>query len=241
MRHPLPSTNSACAILGLPPADNRRIVPCTEPVSEWIAAGAKSVLKKENRASRKHKKGDIVRPAASGSNDDLVQLVREFRTIYKSYQKAKKVAIAAEKKLDAQGRAYLEGKITPGRFLDFVRQYAASISNEAGSLAMYNTALAALAESSGTLLTMRDIVIKDAPGAVHASAAGKRDDALEPSVMETTTGSVVDEVRDIVVLPDLTPKPIDEPAKPDSAARDGKTRIFSFTLGGYTCELSVGK
>jgi hypothetical protein len=226
------------AIMGLASSDNRRIVPCTEPVAEWIAPGLKSALKKENRAQRKLNKNNDSRSGNPTSSDSPGQLVREVRADYKRYQKQRKTASADEKRLDIRSRSYRAGRVTGAHLLDFVRQYAASSAAEAGCLATYNITLAAVCEQSGTLLDYRDIVVAEGPDTSPAPTA-KRDDAARTTSFEQ--GAVtVDEVLDIEAIPESDEKMMCCPAETDVPEGNPKTAVFSVSLGGFIWELRFG-
>ncbi len=228
------------AIMRLPSGDNRRIVPCTNPVDQWIVAGARSALKKENRAKRKHKRDDEPRLASPNTTDSLRQLIRNVSADFKSYKKATKAADADAKRLELQTRSYQEGRIPAGPFLDFVRQHAASATAEAGCLATYNITLAAIGEASGTLLTTRDIVVAEEaphrPDTVHAGTA-KRDDQASTTSFGTVETSI-DELPQIAALPELEANAASHPATAKASEVTAKTVVFSMSLGGYNWELS---
>jgi hypothetical protein len=225
-------------IMGLPSADDRRIVPCTDPVNQWIAIGAKSVLKKENRARRKGKQRFESRAGVDDSAHSLAQLLLGVSDDFRSYQKARKSANAAAKQLEIQMRSYQKGRITADRLLVFVRQHAASVAAEARCLAAYNITLAALAEMSGTLLTYRDILVAEEPETLHL-AAEKKDDKARLTAFESdqATGNPVPQIE---VIPELA-KPATDPPSTEPAQVNAKLVRFSISLGGFKCELSVGK
>ncbi len=243
-------TRGACAVrdneqrlrdlIGLPSRDNRRIIPCTLPIDQWIAFGGKSALKKEDRAQRKRNTTNEPQSAVQTSSESLAQLLREVRTGYKSYQKARKIASAQEKKLDKASHAYHEGRLAAGPFLDFVRQAAATAAGEARCLATYNIALAATFEQTDTLLAYRDIVVSESPELLHATAV-KRDDAARKTSFEERASSG-DEVPDIEPIPNIEALIASRPANAEANAPEIKPRavVFSISLAGFTCELSVG-
>ncbi len=243
-------TRGACAVrdneqrlrdlIGLPSRDNRRIIPCTLPVDQWIAFGAKSALKKEDRAQRKRNTSNEPQPAVQTSTESISQLLREVRTGYKSYQKTRKIASAQERKLDKATHAYHEGRLAAGPYLDVVRQAAATAAGEARCLATYNIALAATFEQTDTLLAYRDIVVSEFPQPLHAKVL-KRDDAARKTSFEEGV-SRGDEVPAIEPIPNIDALIASRPAHAEADAPDIKPRtvVFSISLAGFTCELSLG-
>jgi hypothetical protein len=236
-------------LMGLPPGDNRRIVPGTEPVAQWIVLGAKSAVRKATRAQRKRESDTDAPSAVDETTDSLPQLVREIHANFKSYKKARKTASADEKRLAVQMCAYEKGRISAGRLLDFVRQSAASSAAEAGCLATYNITLAAVCEKSGTLLTYRDISVAEWPAwpETFQAATAKQDDAARKTSFETDARAIEKDLSDgcdstiIEAIPESESKPASKPAKPDSSESNEKSVVFSITLGGYTWRLSGGK
>ena len=180
------------------------------------------------------------RPAVQTSTESIAQPLREVRIGYKSYQKARKIAIAQERKLDKATHAYREGRLAAGPYLDFVRQAAATAAGEARCLATYNIALAATFEQTDTLLAYRDIVVSKSLEPLHATVV-KRDDATRKSSFEERVSSG-DEVPDIDAIPNIAALIASRPANANANAPEIKTRavVFSISLAGLTCELSVG-
>jgi hypothetical protein len=198
------------------------------------------VLKKEKHAGRKSKPTDEPKTAVQDRNDLLAQLVREVTADYRSFNKARKFASAAAKRLDTQSRAYREGRITAGAILGFVRQYAASSTAEAQCLAEYNITLASLCEASGTLLNERDIVVSEAPhppAMLHA-ATPKKDNEARTTAFEKDEAHV-DSISQIYGIPELEPETTPDPAKTEASQASGKTVVLSISLGGFNWELSV--
>jgi hypothetical protein len=224
-------------VMGLPSSESRRIATVSEPTTAWIVQGVKASLKKANRAKRKANETDEGRLTIQGTTDSLPELVRAVSTDYKSYEKARKLAKADAKRLARESRLFEKGRITAGRFLDCVRQQAASVTREAGCLAAYNITLAALGEASGTLLVMRDVVIADEPDrTVSSHAVGvKKDDQARTTSFESVPAA--SEVPAIPVLPELEPESTDQTPSTKALDDDDKKVIFKFSLGGLKCEV----
>ncbi len=229
-------------IMGLPTSDTQAIAPTSDPVARLIVAGPKSLVKKASLRKRQHHENNERGLTVPDEADSLVQLVREVTTDFSRYSKAKRLASADAKRLAHQTRAFQKGRIPVGRFLDFVRQYAASVTAEAASLAAYNTTLAALGEASGTLLEMRDIVIIDEPERPESSyaALAKKDDQARTTAFESAR-LAVNAVPPIPALPELEPNSEDQAAAPKPFEQDDKEVVFSFSLGGFTCKVTVTK
>ncbi len=226
------------AVMGLPSSETRRIATVSEPIAAWIVHGVKTAVKKANRAKRKANETDEDRLTVQGATDSLPELVRAVSTDYKSYEKARKMVKADAKRLAHESRLFEKGRITAGRFLDCVRQHAASVTREAGCLAAYNITLAALGEASGTLLAMRDVVIADQPDrAVSSHAVGvKKDDEARTTSFESEKPAV-SEVPAIPVLPELEPESANQTPSTKAPDDDDKKVIFKFSLGGLKCEV----
>ena len=134
--------------LGLPLADNRRIVPCTPPTEarlepDWDTCLAEMKEQHPDIALIKAAVADLSALGKQGSTDrqiealnsDLRQtiqqkthgLARSFMEIdgsYKKFQTASRLREAAHQRLDAQRAYYENGGITVDRLLDAVSQYA---------------------------------------------------------------------------------------------------------------------
>ncbi len=229
-------------IMGLPSSDTRAITPTSDPVTRLIVAGPKSLVRKASRAKRQHHENDELRLTVPDQADSFVQLAREVSADFSRYSKARRVTTADAKRLAHQSRAFQKGRITVGRFLDFVRQYTASVTAEAASVAAYNTTLAALGEASGTLLEMRDIIIADEPDRPESShaATAKKDEQAKTTAFETARLAAT-AVPPIPVLPELEPNSEDQTTGTNPVDQDDTEVVFSFSLGGFKCELSVAK
>lgn len=104
------------------------------------------------------------------------QLARSYLEVeagYNQYQTAQKLKRAALARLEAQRGSYDEGTVPAGRYLEAVRRWAVAVTLEAEMLARYNTAIAALEETKGTLLEREGIEVVEEPSA--GDAPSKRD------------------------------------------------------------------
>jgi hypothetical protein len=225
------------AVMGLPSSETRRIATVSEPTTAWIVHGVKTAVKKAIRAKRKANETEQDRLTIDGPTDSLPELVEAVSADYKSYEKARKLAKADAKRLAHESRLFEKGRSTAGRFLDCVRQQAASVTREAGCLAAYNITLAALGEASGTLRVMRDVVIADEPDrTVSSHAVGvKKDDQARTTSFESAPAA--SEVPAIPVLPELEPESADQTPSTKASDDDDKKVIFKFSLGGLKCEV----
>ncbi len=176
-------------ILGLPPADNRRIIPVTVPTEARLEPDWDSSL-----AVMLEKQPDIVRQRSlmkraesDGSGPDQARIERqeaylkqlihqtthslarfflEIDSNYKQFQTAQRNRAAASQRLDAQRAYYEEGRITIDRFLDAVSQYATVVAYEAQYKSTYNISIVALEEAKGTLLDYEHIEVAEGPKAL---------------------------------------------------------------------------
>ncbi len=182
-------------ILGLRPADNRRIIPVTAPTEALVDPNWD-----ESLAIMLEKQPDIVRQRSlmkqtesDGSGPDLAQVERQkaylkqvihqtthslarfFLEIdynHKQLVTASRARKAANARLESQETYYREGRITVDRLMDAVSQWASLVAQEAQYKTTYNISIVALEEAKGTLLDFKQIAIVDGPkGLVVADTA----------------------------------------------------------------------
>ncbi len=92
------------------------------------------------------------------------QLARFFLEVdanYQQFQTAGRLKAAALQRLKAQRESYEKGTTTLDRYLDTVDRWVNAVAMEADFKSRYNTAIAALEESKGTLLESEHIVLMD--------------------------------------------------------------------------------
>ena len=157
-------------ILGLPPADGRRIVPVTAPIEARVEPD-----REESLAVMLKKQPDIVRMNAlvkeaesDVSADGLIRLERgkayqkqiihqtthslarfflEIDASYEQFMTARRLRAAAALRLESQRAYYNEGRITIDRYLDAASQNATAVASEAQYKTTYNLAIIALEEA----------------------------------------------------------------------------------------------
>ncbi len=241
-------------ILGLPPADSRRIIPVTAPTVALVDPDWKETL-----ATMLEKQPDIVRQkslvkqAEAAEAEDgmarqerarafLEQVIRqtthslarfflEIDANYKQYKTASRLRAAAALRLDSQRAQYDEGRITIDRFLDAVSQYATAVATEAQYKTAYNISIVALEEAKGTLLEHEQVSVV---ASSRPATAVPRDTAAtlashEPQVMApppAPPGPIAPTPVTPTVGNAIPPKD----AGPSTEARS-KTVSFHFTIG----------
>jgi outer membrane protein TolC len=93
------------------------------------------------------------------TTESLTRAIAEADSAYRQYAEASRLRNAAEVHLKAQRVDWNEGRITAGRFLEAVDNYAELVTDERHDLASYNSALAHVSECKGTLLEDRNIIV----------------------------------------------------------------------------------
>ena len=201
-------------LLGLPPSDNRRIVPSTAPIEAkvdpiWEDAlatmtsrqpeildqlllmqrasdDARGVARTEAQAAGQE---EVLRQVIHKSTHALARYFLEVDANHKLYRAAMKSRAAAQARLEAQRTFYDEGRITPDRLLDAVSQYANAIARESQHLTTYNSSIASLEEAKGTLLSFDGITVAEyAPKAEKPAADPKLAPAsFDPKPQPTPT------------------------------------------------------
>ena len=186
-------------ILGLPPADNRRIIPVTPPTEarlepDWEVA--RRPCSSFSRISSRRKPGrsrptagtdwPARSPAAMPSRNGCSVVTRRLThspgsswkstPITSSSRRPRGCEAAAAQRLDAQRAYYEEGRITIDRFLDAVSQYATAVATEAQYKTTYNISIVALEEAKGTLLEYDKITVVDSPPSKGSAAPASRPD-----------------------------------------------------------------
>ena len=198
-------------ILGLPPADNRRIIPVTPLTTERIVPDWDACLGEmtRNQPDIVHQKLLVrsaelqlsmatdpaqAETALRRSNAFLDQVVNQtthslarillgIDANHEQFKSASRLRALAARRLEAQCAYYEEGRITADRFLDDVSRYATAVVTESQYKTTYNIYLAALPEAKGTLLEERNIIIADRPAgrAARYLATANKDDQAKPA------------------------------------------------------------
>jgi outer membrane protein TolC len=202
-------------ILGLPAADNRRIIPMTPPAEHRVAFDWDACLHEmmqeqpdvaqHTRVTRTAEQ----QQAVARTTQSLARFFLEVDANYKQYQAATRLRVAAAERLEAQRGYYEEGRSTVDRFLDAFCQYATAVVTEFQYKTDYNVSLAALSEAKGTLLADRGI---------NVSKSARSTDAKP----QLTTQAKLD---------DQTKKASIEQAQDAEAPAKPKTWSFSISIG----------
>jgi hypothetical protein len=93
----------------------------------------------------------------------LARFFLEVDANYKQFKTASRLKAAALARLEAQRAFYETGQITIDRYLDAVNRWANAVAQEADFKSRYNTSIAALEESKGTLLAYDNIAVAEGP------------------------------------------------------------------------------
>jgi outer membrane protein TolC len=202
-------------ILGLPAADNRRIIPMTPPAEhrvafDWDACLHEMMQEQPDVAqhTRVTRTAEQQR-AVARTTQSLARFFLEVDANYKQYHVATRLRVTAAERLEAQRGYYEEGRSTVDRFLDAFCQYATAVVTEFQYKTAYNVSLATLSESKGTLLADRGIVFS------------------EPACSTTATP----QLTALVKMDDQTKKASIEQAQNAEAPAKPKTWSFSISIG----------
>lgn len=232
------------AMLGLPTADDRRIVPVTLPTE-----AKREPIWEECLAAMLEKQPDIVEARAKlkkaeAAQDSLAQLERAKKALdqiihqtthalarffleedanYEQFQTAARSRAAAAQRLEAERASYEEGRITIDHYLAAVSQHALGAAQEAQYKSSYNISIIGLEEAKGTLLDYHQITLVGGLKSANFTVAAARP---APAHQER------------LVQPGAPPQPValrmnDGEAKEASPKADpaGKTFSFQFTVG----------
>jgi RNA polymerase sigma factor (sigma-70 family) len=242
-------------VLGLPPADGRRIVPVTAPVEaclepDWDAALA-TMLKNQPEIVQAKRSVKQAEASTSGTVDSRLtqlkgrqdalksivhqathSLARHFLEIdanYKQFAVASRLRADAANRLDAKRSEYRDGRITIGHLLDFVGQYAAAVATQAQYITTYNVAITTFEEARGTLLDHDQIVVVDGPQNAVASATAPPppSEALAPLLRSTVSAPPLAPAPASVAAYQPLPSAIPPAANPSA----GKSCSFDLTVG----------
>ena len=241
-------------LLGLPPADNRRIIPVSPPIEarlepDWDKSRAAmlenqpDILVARARVKQAERRDDpsLLERRKAHLQQDIHQtthsLARFFNQIddsYRQFRAASRVRQAAAQRLDAMRADREAGRIPVDRFLDAVGQYAAAVSTEAQYRATYNIAIVALEEAKGTLLEYDKITITEGAKGI-APATVRPDSGVRPATHERTTPapSPIDPAAAAPGPPGPRQADAGSSAKDDGQKLDatGKTVSFHLTIG----------
>lgn len=215
-------------LIGLPPADSRRIVPATLPLEARLEPKweeALEIMQKKQpdvvRATERMKTAvgpdqanrDKTRhdQAMHETTHQLARFFLELDSNFKLFRTASESREVATQRLVSQRALHEKGAAAIADHLDAIMRYSASIAQEADFLACYNTAIAALEEAKGTLLDHDGVAIAYHPGGQTTAAALASDAMVRPASL------------DLVAMP---------PALTSPAPVAGKTYSFQMTIGG---------
>jgi len=242
--------------LGLPSADDRRIVPVTAPLEaplepDWEISKAamlenhpeivlaKARLKQAeagtagtvaSRVAQIKSQKDSLQTVVDRNTHALARIFVEIGANYKQFTTASRLRAAAARRLDAQRAYYKEGRITVDRFLDCVSQYGAAIAAEVQYKTTYNNAIVALEEAKGTLLECDEITVVDGPRSTVSAAKAPVSQPVPfapPQSLQPLGAPAT--VPPSARLTTNEPRPNEPPPNGQPAA--GKTFSFDLTFG----------
>jgi RNA polymerase sigma factor (sigma-70 family) len=240
-------------ILGLPLADNLRIVPVTVPTAERLEPNweeslaamlekqpdvvrSKALLKEAeagvsgDRVARVERQKALLQQVIHQTTHSLARFFLEIDANYRQCVTAARLRAAAALRLESQRAYFEEGRITIDRLLDAVSQYATAVAAEAQYKTAYNVSIFAFEEAKGTLLEHEQIAVAEGPR-TGAPMIAWRDIGVRPtsnSPFYTKTRPAV--APDRFVEPPGAPTAQPSDASPDAGA-GGKTVSFKFTVG----------
>jgi hypothetical protein len=226
--------------LGLSAIDGRRIVPATPALEahvepNWEECQRVMLNKQPDLLRAKARLGDSAAAESfkgytlvlNQTSQALARFVIEVDSNYKLFKTAGQLKDAAKQRMSAQAVFYEDGKITIDRYLDAVNRWATSVAQEADFKMRYNSAIAALEETKGSLLDSKHITVVEGPKP-DPSAVAPRDGAAKPVSLPTPAPSPV-------VTGDKAEKPVALGLRPSPlpAARNavGTTYSFQFSIG----------
>jgi RNA polymerase sigma factor (sigma-70 family) len=242
-------------IMGLPPADNRRIIPVTAPTEarlepDWEQCLAimlkkqpditrqKSLMKEAERAgisaARQARQKEYLKQIVHQTTHSLARFFLEIDAKYKQFQTASRLRNAAQTLLESQQPDYEKGRITVDQMMDAVSQWATAVATEAQYKSTYNTSIVALEEVKGTLLDYLQIAIEDSPKADAAVKAGGEPGAVTRAALEPLLVSTPAQSGPVALPPDSQPSaptPLRAQEAGPTAAAGGQTVSFHFTIG----------
>jgi RNA polymerase sigma factor (sigma-70 family) len=240
-------------ILGLPPADVRRIVPVTAPVEARVEPDreecAQVMLRKQPdivrmRALVKGFESDVSadglirlergktykKQVINQATHSLARILKEIDASYKQFKTASRLRAAAALRLDSQRACWEQGRITVDRYLDAVTQHAVSIAVEAQYKTTYNHSIVGLEEAKGTLLEHDQITVVDDPVPDFAVKGAWYE---PPDSAKRTVREVIQSPAPAALAPASRPNVSEAQAKAASPKADlgGKTFSFQVTIG----------
>jgi outer membrane protein TolC len=186
-------------LLGLPATDGRRIDTISSPRKDKVEPVRDDCL----AVMFANRPETAEQPAIEKEAQRLKQFIDSVRSYYDQAVTATKLHEAARDRLKSANAFYNEGRtgFTIDRMLDAIRLNAEAAIQEANCWASYNTALAALAESKGTLLTEKRIAVVRAPRDEPAS----KDKAVVAAVAEGKAPAAKPLTFDLDLLPAPAP------------------------------------
>ncbi len=154
------------------------------------------------------REGALSRRLIHEATHQLARFYLEVEGGYDLYTNAAKLKEAALQRLEAQKKFYEQGTVTIDRYLDAIRRWAVAVTLEAEMLARYNTAIAVLEETKGTLLVREGIEVMEERAEV---AAVKRDDRVGRTVLnveEAPVGRMMFGLSPVPVCPVFRAEPL---------------------------------
>ncbi|MEP3482093.1 MAG: TolC family protein [Fuerstiella sp.] len=141
---------------------------------------------RSSRASLRNSQLVIARDRANISQGlhqtehELATTVRSLDQLYAQYEAFKETRAAARQNLDVQLKAEEAGLVIFLNVLQAITAWGDAVSSEANALTQYNTALASLEESTGTILDTHGVVFSEERYASIGPGGRKFEDACYP-------------------------------------------------------------
>jgi outer membrane protein TolC len=181
-------------LLGLPATDSRRIDTLSSPRKNKVEPVWDDCV----AAFYANQPEDVEK-----STQNLARFFLSVESCYNQAVTASKLHEAAHDRLKSATATWEEGRtgFTIDRLLNAIRQNAETAIQEANCWATYNTALAALSESKGTLLTEKHIAIVRGP----RDEPGSKDKAVVATVAEGKAATARPLAFDLDLLPAPAP------------------------------------
>ena len=209
------------SILGMPPADNRPIVPTSVPFD-----GPPTLDLPQSLATMMERQPDIVAARGTAGKEAAPEFMKqvidqttrglqrfymEVDSKYKQLTTARRLKAAAIQRMEGAKVFVAEGRWGVEQYLDAVNRWSTSLAREADYLAAYNADIVGFEESKGTLLDHAQIHLDWEP----APPAGGVDEPRYPRLAPA-------EARPLFVEP---------PRIAAGAMTAGRTYSFHFAIG----------
>lgn len=150
---------------------------------------------RDSRATLRNRELIIARDRANISQGlhqtehDLATTVRTLDQLYAQYEAFKETRAAARENLAVQSQEYKTGRVIFLDVLQAITAWGDAVSSEANALTQYNTSLANLEESTGTILDTHGVVFSEERYASIGPCGRKFEDACYPKSLSPQENS----------------------------------------------------